>query len=266
MYLEGCAKRQAASFQPDYAEAYVLPSCNHGGENVPQAVVVHATEGELAGALAHLRDPESGVSAHYVIDRERKGVSVGAGAGGGVSCGVRGGGVRQVLPGVPVRGQEAGDENDWDRTGEPGQSAAGLAGHGLRGLRDGVWLALVGGLPGSAAAGAEAPGGGHCPALGLPGGRRACAGTLPRAGQARPGSGAQPVLGAQRQSVQGGGMGTLGERKHLTLDLVFQARLGYFEVIARLEIEPELRGGAEGACQTKGGIGRDRCACPGRWH
>ncbi len=70
VYLEGCAKRKAAMFRPDYAEAYVLPSCNHGGENVPQAVVVHATEGELAGALAHLRDPDSRVSAHYLIDRE----------------------------------------------------------------------------------------------------------------------------------------------------------------------------------------------------
>lgn len=69
-YLQGCAKRQEESFPPDYAEAKVLPSCTHGGENRPQGVVVHATEGELAGALAHLRDPESRVSAHYVIDRD----------------------------------------------------------------------------------------------------------------------------------------------------------------------------------------------------
>ena len=69
-YLQGCAKGQNPAFQPDYPEARVLPSCTHGGENRPQAVVVHATEGELAGALAHLRDPESRVSAHYVIDRD----------------------------------------------------------------------------------------------------------------------------------------------------------------------------------------------------
>jgi hypothetical protein len=68
VYLQGC--RQGRLFMPDYPKAFVVPSCNHGGENTPQAVVVHATEGELAGALAHLRDPESGVSAHYVIDRD----------------------------------------------------------------------------------------------------------------------------------------------------------------------------------------------------
>ncbi len=68
LYLEGC--QRGAVFPPDYAEAQVIPSCNHGGENVPQAVVVHATEGELAGALAHLTAPESGVSAHYLIDRD----------------------------------------------------------------------------------------------------------------------------------------------------------------------------------------------------
>ncbi len=67
-YLEGCRKGMA--FVPDYPAAVVRPSCNHGGDNLPQAVVVHATEGELAGALAHLRDPQSGVSAHYVIDRD----------------------------------------------------------------------------------------------------------------------------------------------------------------------------------------------------
>ncbi len=67
-YLRGCG--QGRLFAPDYPEAVVLPSCNHGGENRPQAVVVHATEGELAGALAHLRDPDSRVSAHYVIDRD----------------------------------------------------------------------------------------------------------------------------------------------------------------------------------------------------
>ena len=64
-YLQGCGQ-----FAPDYPDAMVVPSCTHGGENRPQGVVVHATEGELAGALAHLRDPESRVSAHYVIDRD----------------------------------------------------------------------------------------------------------------------------------------------------------------------------------------------------
>lgn len=68
VYLEGCGR--GAVFAPDYAGAIVMPSCNHGGENVPQAVVVHATEGELAGALAHLTAPDSGVSAHYLIDRD----------------------------------------------------------------------------------------------------------------------------------------------------------------------------------------------------
>lgn len=67
-YLQGC--RQGLPFAPDYPEARAYPSCNHGGENQPRAVVVHATEGELAGALAHLRAPESRVSAHYVIDRD----------------------------------------------------------------------------------------------------------------------------------------------------------------------------------------------------
>lgn len=67
-YLQGC--RQGHRFAPDNPEAVVLPSCSHGGENRPLAVVVHATEGELPGTLAHLRDPDSRVSAHYVIDRE----------------------------------------------------------------------------------------------------------------------------------------------------------------------------------------------------
>ncbi|BAJ64430.1 N-acetylmuramoyl-L-alanine amidase [Anaerolinea thermophila] len=69
-YLEGCRKGGAAAFTPDYAGAVVAASCNHGGENRPQAVVVHATEGELPAALAHLRDPQSRVSAHYVVDRD----------------------------------------------------------------------------------------------------------------------------------------------------------------------------------------------------
>jgi N-acetyl-anhydromuramyl-L-alanine amidase AmpD len=68
-YREVCRGRRE-DFPPDYAAARVLASCNHGGENHPQAVVVHATEGNLAGALAHLRDPQSAVSAHYVIDRD----------------------------------------------------------------------------------------------------------------------------------------------------------------------------------------------------
>lgn len=67
-YLTGCRKGWA--FRPDYAGARVVPSCSHGGENRPLAVVVHATEGELAGTLAHLRDESSMVSAHYVIDRD----------------------------------------------------------------------------------------------------------------------------------------------------------------------------------------------------
>lgn len=67
-YLTGCRTGQA--YPADYPGAVVVPSCNHGGENRPQAVVVHATEGELGGALAHLRNPESQVSAHYVIDRD----------------------------------------------------------------------------------------------------------------------------------------------------------------------------------------------------
>lgn len=46
-YLTGCRKGRA--FRPDYAGAQVVPSCSHGGENRPLAVVVHATEGELAG-------------------------------------------------------------------------------------------------------------------------------------------------------------------------------------------------------------------------
>ncbi len=71
VYLEGCRKAAGEGyFAPDYAAAVVLPSCNHGGENHPQAVVIHGTDGELVGALAHLRDPASGVSAHYVIDRD----------------------------------------------------------------------------------------------------------------------------------------------------------------------------------------------------
>jgi N-acetylmuramoyl-L-alanine amidase len=69
-YLERCRKGGPAAFAPDYAGAEVAASCNHGGENHPQAVVVHATEGELAAALAHLRDPQSQVSAHYVVDRD----------------------------------------------------------------------------------------------------------------------------------------------------------------------------------------------------
>lgn len=69
-YLEECRKGGAAAFPPDYAWAIAAASCSHGGENHPQAVVVHAAEGELAAALAHLRDPQSGVSAHYVVDRD----------------------------------------------------------------------------------------------------------------------------------------------------------------------------------------------------
>lgn len=57
-------------FPADYTDARVLPSCTHGRGNDPKAVVIHATEGRLKGALAHLRDPESQVSVHYVVDRD----------------------------------------------------------------------------------------------------------------------------------------------------------------------------------------------------
>ncbi len=69
-YLDACRKNGRATFTPDYAGAQVIPSCNHGGENHPLAVVVHATEGELAGTLAHFQDGGSRVSAHYVVDRD----------------------------------------------------------------------------------------------------------------------------------------------------------------------------------------------------
>ncbi len=52
-------------------------------------------------------------------------------------------------------------------------------------------------------------------------------------------------------------MGALGQGKHLALDLAFQTLLGYFQVVMRLQVEPELRGGAESARQTQGGIGSD---------
>lgn len=67
-YLTGC--RHGGVFLPDYADAQAVLSCNHGGENRPQAVVVHATEGELIGTFAHFQNRDSRVSAHYVIDRD----------------------------------------------------------------------------------------------------------------------------------------------------------------------------------------------------
>ncbi len=52
-------------------------------------------------------------------------------------------------------------------------------------------------------------------------------------------------------------MGALDQGKHFELDLVFQMLLGYFQVVVRLQVEPELRGGAESTGQTQGGIGCD---------
>lgn len=50
-------------------------------------------------------------------------------------------------------------------------------------------------------------------------------------------------------------MGALDQGKHLALDLVFQALLGYFQVVACLEIDPELGGSAESTRQTQSGVG-----------
>ena len=58
-------------FAPDSPYAEVLASPNHGprGETKPDAIVLHYT-GMATGpeALARLRDPESQVSAHYVVE------------------------------------------------------------------------------------------------------------------------------------------------------------------------------------------------------
>jgi N-acetylmuramoyl-L-alanine amidase len=47
------------------------PSPNHASRqgNTIQRLVLHNTDGPLAGSLARLKDPASQVSAHYVIDR-----------------------------------------------------------------------------------------------------------------------------------------------------------------------------------------------------
>jgi N-acetyl-anhydromuramyl-L-alanine amidase AmpD len=52
-------------------ERHPSPNCVAGrGGQVPRGVVVHTTDGTFAGALSWLTDPESRVSAHYLVSLE----------------------------------------------------------------------------------------------------------------------------------------------------------------------------------------------------
>jgi len=57
------------AWEPDYAGAVVLPSCNLAGENTPRAVVLHYTRGSLIGTVSRFQSPNE-ASAHYVVDRD----------------------------------------------------------------------------------------------------------------------------------------------------------------------------------------------------
>ncbi len=70
--LTGAERTLALSqvfFTPNYAEAVINASCNHWGQNNPEAIVLHFTRGELSAALAEFQTRDR-TSAHYVIDRD----------------------------------------------------------------------------------------------------------------------------------------------------------------------------------------------------
>jgi len=47
------------------------PSCNFYGRDVPEAIVIHYTVGDLTSSMAAFRQ-DKGASAHYIIDRDGK--------------------------------------------------------------------------------------------------------------------------------------------------------------------------------------------------
>ncbi len=57
------------TWDPDYAGAKVIPSCNVVVGNKPKAVVLHFTQGELSGAIARFQQKDE-ASAHYIVDRD----------------------------------------------------------------------------------------------------------------------------------------------------------------------------------------------------
>lgn len=54
---------------PDYEGAKLAPSCNLVAGNMPKAVVLHFTQGELSGAIARFQQKDE-ASAHYIVDRD----------------------------------------------------------------------------------------------------------------------------------------------------------------------------------------------------
>lgn len=70
--LEGAERTLALSrlaWQPDYADAKVISSCNLVAGNEPKAVVLHHTGGELSGSVARFQEKQE-ASAHYIVDRD----------------------------------------------------------------------------------------------------------------------------------------------------------------------------------------------------
>ncbi|MBI5877177.1 MAG: N-acetylmuramoyl-L-alanine amidase [Chloroflexi bacterium] len=58
---------------PEYPLARIFPSDNYNDrppETVPNAIVLHATVGESGPSLNWLANPVSGVSVHYLVDRD----------------------------------------------------------------------------------------------------------------------------------------------------------------------------------------------------
>ena len=56
-------------WEPDYADAKVISSCNLVAGNKPKAVVLHHTGGELSGSVARFQEKDE-ASAHYIVDRD----------------------------------------------------------------------------------------------------------------------------------------------------------------------------------------------------
>ncbi len=70
--LEGAERTLALSqleWEPDYAGAKVISSCNLVAGNKPKAVVLHHTGGELSGSIARFQAKDE-ASAHYIVDRD----------------------------------------------------------------------------------------------------------------------------------------------------------------------------------------------------
>ena len=128
----GPAPTQALAAGPDYADSIWRPSPNYsyrpgGSGGDPSMVIIHTCEGSYSGCWSWLKNPSSGVSAHYVVnstgseitqlvEESRKAWHIGASydcsLNDGVDCGKNGSSSNNFTIGVEHAGY--GSQASWN--------------------------------------------------------------------------------------------------------------------------------------------------------